>query len=1008
MALTLFTIAEPDGDEQNVPINLVAGASYPPVQVVFGDPVTDEARFVTDADPLPVTGEFSIDSITLAALELIGIKGADGTLIAGNTNPFPISDAGGSLTVDGTVAATQGTSPWVVSGTVALDSGTLTALEMIGVKGEDGSTIVGPTNPLPTGLPGYDDPGNRADATLDAYAGTKWIDESLILFGVYYGLTVASLGTPGDTYIGTAFECTDFAGFGISASSNRLGRGYAIWEDAAGKILQIETTAFIGAGSFFDVPGGAVKGRIAFQNRDTTGAASFKSNIVWKRQATGLFMFPAAGVIDGTFLAALVKAIPTGQQPDGDYNNAKFPGLAFSTSETLDADEIFVSDWHDTDGWPSLLLFAKTDREGDVLVQFTDDTGSSRTVTDGVANIGSPALTSATAAFVDPDDLHRAVTVTGFSADAQIVAVVSATEATLSSDATASGTGLTVELGPVIQHEKTYQYTQREIDAGFLSRPIFSELDGFRVVYRNNEIAAQGEFYLSVNLHVTQVGPPVATLGTSLTQVDDVTTTKGALIAPDAADSFETIGRDGEGASLNSHVTAIDDDILLEPLPAPQIRQFQIGNTPVFLDSTKKAGRRAVKIVNHDDTDYLYVGFSDSIASDSGTEQVSPLGFTGGMYDDTVDIYAVTTAGGTQNTLTRSGSTNSGTAGSTANALTSDDTYATVSAAGQTISLGTFTAGTTSVLVSVRLGIEAKKDSGQTETSALDGSGSGRTTGSGTITSDGNITGGANKHVVVAISRNALNTVNAVSAGGVALARIGSVVDTGGRRLETWWAYGTFTASGVTASMSTSTNGHLAWFQISNGSTTATPLVSTGATGTGAAVTATGVSGTNKGFAIMAVSHESASGTAGAGYTERTDETNGAGSNTDSLYTETKPLVSTGTEAGTATLNASSDWSTLVVTIEPRDAIDPTVTLSYELSAVPGATSGTITLSSASDTSQYVDITGDRTWVFGDIANVQWIATGLSISAANALVDHGFIELADSTGTTVRCSLVEI
>ena len=55
----------------------------------------------------------------------------------GTAAVFPVSDNGGSLTVDGTVAVTQSTSPWVVSGTVAVSnfpatqpvSGTVTALQ---------------------------------------------------------------------------------------------------------------------------------------------------------------------------------------------------------------------------------------------------------------------------------------------------------------------------------------------------------------------------------------------------------------------------------------------------------------------------------------------------------------------------------------------------------------------------------------------------------------------------------------------------------------------------------------------------------------------------------------------------------------------------------------------------------------------------------------------------------------------------------------------------------------
>lgn len=52
------------------------------------------------AEVAATLGTVSLDSAALTALELIGIKGADGSAIASNSNPVPISDAGGSVTVD--------------------------------------------------------------------------------------------------------------------------------------------------------------------------------------------------------------------------------------------------------------------------------------------------------------------------------------------------------------------------------------------------------------------------------------------------------------------------------------------------------------------------------------------------------------------------------------------------------------------------------------------------------------------------------------------------------------------------------------------------------------------------------------------------------------------------------------------------------------------------------------------------------------------------------------------
>jgi hypothetical protein len=56
----------------------------------------------------------------LAALGLIGIKGVDGSTIVSNINPFPISDAGGSITVDGALTVNPS------GGSLTDGSGTIT------------------------------------------------------------------------------------------------------------------------------------------------------------------------------------------------------------------------------------------------------------------------------------------------------------------------------------------------------------------------------------------------------------------------------------------------------------------------------------------------------------------------------------------------------------------------------------------------------------------------------------------------------------------------------------------------------------------------------------------------------------------------------------------------------------------------------------------------------------------------------------------------------------------
>ena len=78
-----------------------------------------------------------------------------------------------------------------------------------------------------------------------------------------------------------------------------------------------------------------------------------------------------------------VRSVPSGQQPDGDFVNAKADGTAFSDENPLLATATFNSDWIDTDGFVSIELFISTDElssVGGIVVQYTDDVQGASTV----------------------------------------------------------------------------------------------------------------------------------------------------------------------------------------------------------------------------------------------------------------------------------------------------------------------------------------------------------------------------------------------------------------------------------------------------------------------------------------------------------------------------------------------------------------------------------------------------------------------------------------------------
>ncbi len=106
---------------------------------------TWDLEFTTDQ--VDASGSIvALDGPTLAALELVGVKGLDGLGIASASNLFPVSAAQSGAW---TVGATQATSPWVVSGNVAA---TQSGVWSVGrtwtlAAGTDGVTVTQGTSP---------------------------------------------------------------------------------------------------------------------------------------------------------------------------------------------------------------------------------------------------------------------------------------------------------------------------------------------------------------------------------------------------------------------------------------------------------------------------------------------------------------------------------------------------------------------------------------------------------------------------------------------------------------------------------------------------------------------------------------------------------------------------------------------------------------------------------------------------------------------------------------------
>ena len=221
------------------------------------------------------------------------------------------------------------------------------------------------------------------------------------------------------------------------------------------------------------------------------------------------------------------------------------------------------------------------------------------------------------------------------------------------------------------------------------------------------------------------------------------------------------------------------------------------------------------------------------------------------------------------------------------------------------------------------------------------------------------------------------------------------------RRIKTYYAYGTpsnnFT---VTATWVGNNTAHIVVSTDINADPT-TPIQDHSTSfANSASVTGPALAATAKGLSRLAVACDNTTGSVGAGYTsEYSDHTQ------DGIFVESKQIAATGTETATATLSGGKQYAASGWTVLPRPAIDPVVTVSYDLGAGTLPTTRQVVLNNNIETDYPIDVTSDRTWAFTDIASVRVTVTADVIGAAAALIDYIFltqIEGANSISSQLR------
>lgn len=541
-----------------------------------------------------------------------------------------------------------------------------------------------------------------------------------------------------------------------------------------------------------------------------------------------------------------------------------------------------------------------------------------------------------------------------------------------------------------------------------------------------NGAAAQSEFSLDTLFtpYATTPGLKPAFLNLAANSLTTMTDTIVSAFRSD--DSNEPVHvlttRSNNKDGLHVHVTGIEDHVAIRPLEAAQARQFTIGATAVQIDTPTLStpGKRRALGVQTRGLSWIAYGFANTITFAGNSMLLPPNSFKSIALDEGVSLWAITEQlGGIQTTFNLTGSTAGGNATSPSNALTSNDSRATL-AFNQTLFVTgvAYTPTANSTVQSVRIGCEARKQPGQAATTShratvaqasTEGGGN-----VGTLTSD-TVSGNASRLLLVAVSRENQNSVvNSVTNTGTALSwsKLIDVTAASSRRLDVWSAFGnpdpTFTVT-VTFSQ-VATNCHIAVTSFNDANSTSTIAASGSNTGTGTAVLGPSLTGADKQLSYLAVIQGgvSNSATPGAGYTDRSDEstTGGPAANRDSLSVHTKNLTVGGAEQGSATLASSTDWAAAGIIVNNAPAQDPVITLSYHTpSGSMGLTTGSLTYSSETDQTQYLTITNDRSWTEANVDNILLIASGTSILSASCEVDQLFVEVVDTTGNTMRVSV---
>jgi len=765
------------------------------------------------------------------------------------------------------------------------------------------------------------------------------------------------------TFTGSFVDVTEFASIQICVVSDQASA-------LDGAIVQFSTDGTISGiirshestiqpstyGLFFSLPREAAYYRVIYTNGDTD-QTTFKLQSLLSTSNAGSWYTPLGGKVTDTSTAQIIKAANIGQQPDGDWVTLRATGVSFeySTEKADSPDPVLIASEELDTGW------LDTDGWASIEIYITSDVVS---IEDGI-------------------QIQRTIDTSAI---------------------------------PVLQSGQSefHTYTSQDVINGFKVIRIPAVLDGFKMIYSNG-LTDQTSFEVVITNQITSAEPPSSQLTDELNAGNRATTTKASIIAPDDNNSFENVGRNGEGVNaLNIYLKDISAALGMKPYDAFETGQINVnGNTPVLVPPSTIANPSKLMLQNTDPIDDVYYGNSASVTELTGyrikNDQEATLNI-----DATPQVWLIAQSGGGETNIlnldannvdSNTGVTDPG------NMFASDDTRAIFDSLSDTCEVSSFP-GSSSItlanITSVKIKAEMRKESGApNEVSAFSQSVSDFVDNPVTITSP-TVTAASNLIYIIYVSRrdigaDVIDVTNTMGLSGFSI--IADVQNNDESRTTAIIMTGTAIADGtISVTFDTAADyGCIGVLSFSNVNEMSPIHDFDTDFGNDDNTLDGNVNVLENGMVIMGAGAELSSVSSRlAGFTNRITNIGSTANNDQILDVSTMPITTTGSQFWSMGFDSTTaDTSGIAVSLTPSDALNPVLLVGYEVSGVPGATSMSQAVSSLTDATFEQEITSDRAWTELDIDNTSLVPSIGVMGNANLEIDRLWLEVIESGSKAV-------